>query len=178
MFILPLVVISYVVTPNATRSMLLWGCICNVTNVSSVCMCGTWIVKALSCVVYWSGEPGYNTLVYDHLPIVLVSCVSLSHIRASLLWHFYVMEVKYKEFIDMVPHIFRDKPSCALAELTMFKDITLDILLFHYDKYPGVKMNGFGVEALQALEGSWAALAHNKPVGRCLLGNCTHKFVS
>ncbi len=60
------------------------------------------------------------------------------------------MEAKYKEFIERVPKIFRDHPSYALAELSLFQDITLDIILFHYDKYPGVKMNGFGVEALQA----------------------------
>jgi hypothetical protein len=50
-----------------------------------------------------------------------------------------VRECNYNTFISRVVEVFRDKPYYALAELALFKDITLDILLYHFEKYPGIK---------------------------------------
>lgn len=77
----------------------------------------------------------------------------VSWIRSTILVLFYpvnmVIEQVYNAFLQRVSSIFRDKPYYAFAELALFEDITFDVLLFHINKYPGVKLNGHGLDALR-----------------------------
>lgn len=60
------------------------------------------------------------------------------------------IEEKYNEVLGRVAECFRTEPSFAFTELACLDDITLDVILFHLEKHPKIKMSGYGVEALEA----------------------------